>query len=173
MLIFEFFLYQQKTEAFSGFKFFYSCTKRCQKLFIYRDNSQRVFSKDGSCLLTWEKLSQGTQSLGVSSEWYRGTKSWLITSTSFIKVMTFWNFFWKKKSHFVIFLEASLHLQERRELNNCPNDTNENALERGSLGASFELYDGCSSRLETVLSSFKAYPLWIFSTLIMSSLFFY
>ena len=131
---------------------------------MYRDNSQRVFSKDGSCLLTWEKLSQGTQSLGVSSEWYRGTKSWLITSTSFIKVMTFWNFFWKKKSHFVIFLEASLQLQERRELNICANDTNENALKRGGLGASFELYDGCSSRLETVLSSFKAYPLWIFST---------
>ena len=59
----------------------------------------------------------------------------------------------------MIFLEASLHLQERRELNNCSNDTNENALERGGLGASFELYDGCSSRLETVLSSFKAYPL--------------
>ena len=59
----------------------------------------------------------------------------------------------------MIFLEASLHLQERREFNNCPNDTNENALERVSLGASFELYDGCSSKLETVLSSFKAYPL--------------
>jgi len=55
--------------------------------------------------------------------------------------------------------ETRLHLQERRELNNCPDDTNENALERGSLGASFEPYDGCYSKLETVLSLFKAYPL--------------
>ena len=65
----------------------------------------------------------------------------------------------KKKSHFVLFIEASVHLQERRELNICSNDTNENALERGGLGASFELYDGSTSRLRTVLSSFKAYPL--------------
>ena len=65
----------------------------------------------------------------------------------------------KKKSHFVLFIEASVHLQERRELNICSNDTNENALERGGLGASFELYDGSTSRLRTVLSLFKAYPL--------------
>ena len=68
-------------------------------------------------------------------------------------------FFLEKKSHFVLFIEASVHLQERRELNICSNDTNENALERGGLGASFELYDGSTSRLRTVLSSFKLYPL--------------
>ena len=59
----------------------------------------------------------------------------------------------------MLFIEATVHLQERRELNICSNDTNENALERGGLGASFELYDGSTSRLRTVLSSFKLYPL--------------
>ena len=59
----------------------------------------------------------------------------------------------------MLFIEASVQLQERRELNICSNDTNENALERGGLGASFELYDGSTSRLRTVLSSFKVYPL--------------
>ena len=101
--------------------------------------------------------------LVVSSEWYRGIESWLITSISFIKVMTFWKFFLqKKKSHFVLFIEASVHLQDRRELNTCSNDTNENALERGGLGASFEPYDGSTSRLRNFVRSFKAYPLWIF-----------
>ena len=51
----------------------------------------------------------------------------------------------------MLFIEATVHLQERRELNICSNDTNENALERGGLGASFELYDGSTSRLRTVL----------------------
>ena len=59
----------------------------------------------------------------------------------------------------MFFIEASVHLQERRELNICSNDTNENALERGGLGASFEFYDGSTRRLRTVLSLFKAYPL--------------
>ena len=65
-----------------------------------RDSSQRVFSNNGSYILTWKKLSQ---SLGVSSEWYRDIESWLITSISFIKVMTFWTFFLKKKSHISCF----------------------------------------------------------------------
>ena len=69
----------------------------------------------------------------------------------------------KKKSHFVLFIEASVHLQEHKELNTYLNDTNENALERGGLDASFELYDRIEIRLRTVLSSFKLYPLWIFS----------
>ena len=55
----------------------------------------------------------------------------------------------KKKSHFVLFIEASVHLQERRELNICANDQNENALERGGHGAFFELYDESTSRLRT------------------------
>ena len=59
----------------------------------------------------------------------------------------------------MIFIEVNVHLQERRGLNTCSNDTNENALERGGLGVSFELYDGSTSRLRTVLSLFKAYPL--------------
>ena len=59
----------------------------------------------------------------------------------------------------MLFIEASVHLQERRELNTCSNDTNENALERESLGAAFELYDGSTSRLRTILNLFKAYPL--------------
>ena len=59
----------------------------------------------------------------------------------------------------MLFLEASVHKWERRESGSCSNDTNENALERGGLGASFELYDGSTSRLRTVLNSFKAYRL--------------
>ena len=50
----------------------------------------------------------------------------------------------------MFFIEASVHLQERRELNICSNDTNENALERGGLGASFELENGSTSRLRSV-----------------------
>ena len=61
-----------------------------------------------------------------------------------------------KKLHFVIFLEASVHKWERRESGISPNDTNDGVLERGGLGASFELYDGSTSRLRTVLSSFKS-----------------
>ena len=67
--------------------------------------------------------------------------------------------FLEKKSHFVIFLEVIVHKQERREPDNCLNDTNESAFQKGGLGASFELYDGCTSRLRTVLNLFKAYPL--------------
>ena len=59
----------------------------------------------------------------------------------------------------MVFIEASVHLQKRRELNICSNDIHENALERGGLGASFELYDGNTSGLRIGLSSFKAYPL--------------
>ena len=63
----------------------------------------------------------------------------------------------------MVFIEASVHLQERRELNTYSNNTNENALERGGLGASFDFYDGSTSRLRIVLSLFKVYPLPIFS----------
>ena len=42
----------------------------------------------------------------------------------------------------MIFLEASVHKWERRESGSCPNDTNNSALERGGLGASFKLQDG-------------------------------
>ena len=53
------------------------------------------------------------------------------------------DFFFLKKvrihAYFVIFLKATVHKVERRAINNAPDDMNRSALEKGGLGASFEL----------------------------------
>ena len=69
------------------------------------------------------------------------------------------NIFLEKSSHIHVFygffLKATVHKWARRGINNCPNDMNRRALEKGGLGASFELYDESTTCLNTVLSSFK------------------
>ena len=40
----------------------------------------------------------------------------------------------------MLFLKEGVHKWARRDTNNCSNDINRGALERGDLGASFELY---------------------------------
>ena len=43
----------------------------------------------------------------------------------------------------------------RRDINNCKNDTNRDTLKIEGLGASFELYDGHTNCMGTVLSPLK------------------
>ena len=40
----------------------------------------------------------------------------------------------------MLFVKEGVHKWARRDINNCANDINRGALERGDLGASFELY---------------------------------
>ena len=64
------------------------------------------------------------------------------SSTLDQKVMKFLIFFWEKvrlHSYFVIFfLEEGGHKCARKDTSSFPNDTNDSALEKRSLGASFE-----------------------------------
>ena len=71
-------------------------------------------------------------------------------------------FSWKKVA-FCDFLETNVHKRERRESDSCSNDTNDNALEKRGLGASFEPQDGSSSRLATLQSLIKMILFVIFS----------
>ena len=60
-------------------------------------------------------------------------------------MVEFLNFFSEKiriHAYFVIFFIATIHKWARRAVNNCSNDMNRSALEKGDLGASFELYSG-------------------------------
>ena len=96
--------------------------------------------------------------LRASFERYRRNTSWLITLLHIIKVTRFWIFFSKKLAYsriLWIFLKATVHKWARRGINNFPNDINGRALKKRGLGASFKVYNGSTSCLSTVLSSFK------------------
>ena len=63
-------------------------------------------------------------------------------------MITYRVFFLKKvriHAYFVIFFKATVHKWTRRDINNCPNDMNRNALEKGGLGTSFKVYGGLTS----------------------------
>ena len=58
------------------------------------------------------------------------------------------NFFLKKvriHTYFVFFFKTTVHKWALRAINNCSNDMTRSALEKGDLGASFEVYSGLTS----------------------------
>ena len=74
----------------------------------YRHSLQRVFSNNGSYILTWKKLSHGTQSLG--GVWWVIQRHWKLTD-HFYKLHQsddILKFFLEKKSHISCFLSKQV-----------------------------------------------------------------
>ena len=119
-------------------------------------NCVRIETKN--CLKDLRVNALERQCLGASFELYLSTISLVITSLQWIKMIAYQAFFLKKvriRAFFVIFFKATAHKWACRAINNCLNDINRTALEKGGLGASFELYGGHTSYLSTSLRLIK------------------